>query len=429
VTEDHRLTTLPGGVRVISEALPSVRSVAIGCWIGAGSRDERAAQGGISHFIEHLLFRGSKRFTALDIAQTFDGLGGELNAETSKEYTLLHARVLDDHLETALELMGDMLRVPTFADLDAEREVVLEEIAMYADAPDDLVHDLVAAAVFGETDPLGRPVIGTEQTIGALGVPDVDAYHRAMYVDRNIVVAAAGSVEHEALVGLVSRHLAPLRKRTAPLPQRDLWIGPGPRSVLFSEKDTEQFHVCLGAPGVSRSDDRRFAASLLDAILGGTASSRLFQEIRERRGMAYSVYSYTSHYGETGQVGVYLGTRAENLRTCLQLVREQADELAAGRFEDAELERAKEHLKGRIVLSMESTSARMSRLGKSLLTGVEILSVDEIVSRIEAVTPDEVARLAGDLYGAGQLAAAGVGPDGARFDDAVEAAALQPRAA
>jgi predicted Zn-dependent peptidase len=240
-----------------------------------------------------------------------------------------------------------------------------------------------------------------------------------MYVDRNVVVAAAGSVEHDALVELVSRHLAPLRKRTAPLPQRDLWAGPGPRSVLFSEKDTEQFHVCLGAPGVSRSDKRRFAASLLDSMLGGSASSRLFQEIRERRGMAYSVYTFASQYADTGMIGVYVGTREENLGECMRIVGEQLHLIGEGDLGAGELERAKENLKGRVMLSMESTSNRASRLGKSVLTDTEVLSLDRICAEIDAVEPELVAALARQLFAPERLSVAGIGPDRGRFDEAV----------
>ena len=424
MTEDHRLTTLPGGVRVISEALPSVRSVAIGCWIGAGSRNKRAAQGGISHFIEHLLFRGSKRFTALDIAQTFDGLGGELNAETSKEYTLVHARVLDSHVEIALELMGDMLRAPTFSDLPAEREVVLEEIAMYADTPDDLVHDLVAAAVFGDPSrSAGRSSAASSRSprSGCRTSPGTtDEVRRPQRGRRGGRQRPA-----RALVELVGTPGGCRGDRAEP--QRT--SGPAPvRAALFREKDTEQYHVCLGAPGVSRADDRRFAAALLDALLGGTASSRLFQEIREKRGMAYSVYSYGSHYGETGQVGVYLGTRGENVATCLQLIREQAEQLAEGRIPTPSCagEGAPEgpdHALDGVDLGTHVAAREVAPdEGRDPLSGRDRLPHRRGHAR-------RVAPLAGELYGAGRLAAAGVGQDAARFDAALAAAALQPRAA
>ena len=290
------------------------------------------------------------------------------------------------------------------------------------------MHDLVAAAVFGETDPLGRPVIGTEQTIGALGVPDVDGYHRAMYVDRNVVVAAAGSVEHDALVELIGRHLAPLHKRTGRCSSATAGRARPARRAVQRE-GTEQFHVCLGAPGVSRSDDRRFAASLLDAIFGGTASSRLFQEIREqpRDGLLGLQLHLPLRRDRTGR-GVPGDARREP-PDLPAAGREQADELAAGRFADSRAAAGEGAPEGpdRALDGVDLGPHVPAR--KSLLTGVEILSVDEIVSRIDAVTPDEVAQLAGDLYGAGQLAAAGVGPDEARFDDAVQAAALQRRAA
>ncbi|HEY1514254.1 MAG TPA: pitrilysin family protein, partial [Gaiellaceae bacterium] len=307
--QDWRLTELDSGERIVSERLDHVRSAAVGYWIGAGSRDEEAGEAGVTHFIEHLLFKGTGTYSAVEIAEIFDGLGGELNAATSREHTLVYARVPDHHLETAMDVMGDMVFAPTFADLDSEREVVLEEIAMYEDAPQDLVHDLIAEAVFGD-HPLGRPVIGTADVISSIPRDAIAGYHDSMYVPANIVVAAAGNIEHERVVELVERALERRSENVASrLNVRPPLVQPPPPRLRFQQKDTEQYHVCLGAPGISRSDRRRFAASLLDAILGGSASSRLFQEIREKRGMAYSVYSFVSQYTDTGQIGVYLGTR------------------------------------------------------------------------------------------------------------------------
>src|SRR6478672_1558397 len=302
--QDWRLTELDSGERIISERLDHVRSAAVGYWIGAGSRDEEPAEAGVTHFIEHLLFKGTERFSALEIAEIFDGLGGELNAATSREHTLVYARIPDHHLATAVDVMSDMVFAPAFAELDSEREVVLEEIAMYDDAPQELVHDLIAEAVFGD-HPLGRPVIGTAEVIASIPRDAIAHYHDAMYVPGNIVVAAAGNIEHDRLVELVTRGLERRAVATGSHPnvRPPLVATPAPR-LRFQQKDTEQYHVCLAAPGISRSDRRRFAASLLDAILGGSASSRLFQEIREKRGMAYAVYSFVSQYTDTGQIGV-----------------------------------------------------------------------------------------------------------------------------
>ena len=418
----YTVTTLDGGERIVTERVSSVRSVAIGIWIGAGSRDEVSGQEGVSHLIEHLLFKGSARYSAMEIAQIFDGLGGELNAATAKEYTVIYARVLDAHLETALDVMADMLLQPQFdpAEMDSERDVVLEEIAMYEDTPQDLVHDLIASAVFAG-HPLGRPVIGSAKVVAGAIADDVRAYHRSRYVGPNIVVSAAGNLEHEPLV---ARDRDPLRAAlarclTTPSGVRPVWVGEAtPRSV-FQRKDTEQVHLCLGGLGVSRSDRRRFAASLLDSMLGGSASSRLFQEIRERRGMAYSVYTYGSQYADTGQVGVYVGTREDNLAECVRIIGDQLGLMGEGRFLPAELARAKENLKGRIMLSMESTSNRASRLGKSVLTDTEILSLDRICAEIDAVEPEAIAALARQFFAPERLSAAAIGPNEERFADAV----------
>jgi predicted Zn-dependent peptidase len=418
--QNWTLTELESGERVITERLDHVRSAAVGYWIGAGSRDEDAGESGVSHFIEHLLFKGTSRFSALQIAEIFDGLGGELNAATSREHTLVYARVPDHHLETAVDVMSDMVFAPAFAELDSEREVVLEEIAMYDDAPQELVHDLIADAVFGE-HPLGRPVIGTAEVISSIPREAIARYHDEMYAPANIVVAAAGNVEHAQIVELVQRGLGDRNGSGASRANLRQPIGQiMPPRLRFQRKDTEQYHVCLAAPGISRSDRRRFAASLLDAILGGSASSRLFQEIREKRGMAYAVYSFVSQYTDTGQIGVYLGTREDNLGDALAITAEQIADIAGGNLAASELERAKENLKGRIMLSMESTSSRMNRLGKSLITDSELLSLDRIVAEIDAVEAASVCELAGVLLAPGQLSAACIGPSEERFLSALE---------
>jgi predicted Zn-dependent peptidase len=420
VLQKYVLSELDSGQRVITERLTHVRSVAIGYWIGAGSRDERNGKAGVSHLIEHLLFKGTSSYSAQEIAEIFDRLGGELNAATSREHTVVYARVPDERLETAVDVMSDMVFCPLFAELDAEREVVLEEIAMYEDTPQDYVHDLIAAAVFGNR-PLGRPVVGTADVISSISRRSVAAYHRAMYVPGNVVVAAAGHLDHNRLLELLER----AERKQAEAPARasrvrsPLVRTPAP-GIRFQRKDTEQYHVCVGAPGISRSDRRRFAASVLDNILGGSASSRLFQEIREKRGMAYSVFSFASQYTDTGQIGFYVGTREENLPACLEIAAAEIADVAAGNLAEAELQRAKENLKGRIMLSMESTSNRMTRLGRSVITDTEILSLPRIIAEIDAVEPEAISELAGVLLAEERLSAAGIGPSEERFSAAVE---------
>jgi predicted Zn-dependent peptidase len=428
--QKYVLSELDSGERVISEKVPSVRSVSIGFWIGAGSRDERDDRAGVSHFIEHLLFKGSRDYDAQQIAETFDAMGAELNAATSREHTVVYARVPDRHVEEAIAVISDMVFAPAFGELDQDREVVLEEIAMYEDAPQDLVHDLFSQAVFG-THALGRPVIGTADVISSVSRRAIGAYHRAMYTGGNIVASAAGNITHDRFVELLQRFEHAENRPTRPVPTRRPLVRTPPPGLRFQRKDTEQYHVCLGAPGISRSDRRRFAASLLDGILGGSASSRLFQEIREKRGMAYAVYSFASQYTDTGLTGIYVGTREENLAPCIEICIEQIADIAAGNLRPGELERAKESLKGRIMLSMESTSNRMSRLGKSVITDTELMTFDRIFAEIDAVQPDELAELCGMLLASERLSASGVGPDESRFRTAVARAnsALTARAA
>jgi predicted Zn-dependent peptidase len=418
--QNYLLTQLDSGTRVITEPLQGVRSAAIGLWIGTGSRDEDEARAGVTHFLEHLLFKGSSKYSAQDIAEIFDTFGGELNAATARDYTVVYGRVLDEHVETAVDVMTDMVFAPSLADLDSERDVVLEEIAMIEDSPQELVHDLITQAVFGK-HPLGRPVLGNAEVIANVSRRSVAAYHRARYTAANVVVAAAGSVEHKPLLALVERMEEKLRDPPARKPAaRAPFIASPPPTLRFQRKDTEQYHVCLGAPGISRSDKRRFAASILDGVLGGSASSRLFQEIREKRGLAYSVYTYSSQYADTGQIGIYVGTREENLAVCLEIIAQQIASIAAGEVSDGELDRAKQNLKGRIMLSMELTSNRMSRLGKSVITDSELMSLDRILAEIEAVETSGVAELAGVLLAREQLSAAAIGPREDRLLAAIE---------
>jgi predicted Zn-dependent peptidase len=418
--QNYLLTTLDGGTRVVTEPLRSVRSVAIGFWIGNGSRDETVAQAGVSHFLEHLLFKGTASYSALEVAEIFDTFGGELNAATARDYTVVYARVLDEHVETALDVMTDMVFAPRLVDIDSEREVVLEEIAMVEDSPQELIFDLVTKAVFGR-HALGRPVLGSAEVISSISRRSLTTFHRGRYRPDNVVVAAAGSVDHKRLVRLVDGMRAkatapPARKPSARTP----FVAPPKPSLVFQEKPTEQYHVCLSAPGIARSDRRRFTASILDSVLGGSASSRLFQEIREKRGLAYAVYTFSSQYADTGQIGVYVGTREENLAECLRIVSEQVEDIAEHGPRQDELARAKENLKGRIMLSMEMTSNRMSRLGKSLITDSELLDLDRILAEVEAVDAEAVAQLAAVLLPSDAISVAAIGPSEQRLLDAVE---------
>jgi predicted Zn-dependent peptidase len=419
IEDGHRLTVLDSGVRVVTERMDSVRSVAVGLWIGTGSSAEGEPEAGLSHLIEHMLFRGTARYASLEIDQLFDAMGAELNAGTGKETTSVYARVLDGHLERAFDVMADMVWRPRFdaSELESEREIVLEEIAMYEDDPQDKVFDVLGEAVFG-SHPLGRAIIGTAAVVGSTRADALRAYHAVRYVPTNVVVSAAGSVDHDALVALVQR--AGVERAGGRAPALPAPPGPQPARVLFLAKDTEQYHLCLGAPGLARDDERRFALRVLDNILGGTSSSRLFQEVREKRGLAYSVYSFEALHSGTGQVGLYLGTRPDNVGRALRVV---ADELERFRAEPAtpdELERSKDNVKGRVVLALESTTARMNRLGTSVLAGMPLLTVDEVIDRIDAVTIDDLRALAADLFAPERLSAAGIGPDETAFRSALE---------
>ena len=399
--------------------MPSVRSVSLGFWIGTGSRYESESQAGLSHLLEHLLFKGSAKYESLQIDQIFDGMGAELNAGTGKETTSVYARVIDEHLADAFDVMADMVFRPALRDIDSEREVILEEIAMYEDDPQEKVFDMLGEAVFGD-DPLGRAIIGRASVISGTPPADIARFHATRYRPENVVIAASGAIDHDVLVALASERTAPAAANGT-LPRAGIAAPAGPAGRRFERKDTEQYHVCLGATGVSRHDDRRFALRVLDTIFGGTSSSRLFQEIRERRGLAYSVYSFTSAYADTGQVGLYVGTRSENLVQALSIVGSELGRLRAEPATPEELSRAKENLKGRVVLALESTGARMNRLGSEILAGSPLMALDEVVERIDAVSMEDLATLTEELWEPDRLSAAGIGPDGERFDEALAA--------
>jgi predicted Zn-dependent peptidase len=434
VSDEHRITTLESGVRIVTERVPSVRSVALGFWIATGSVVERDEQAGISHLLEHMLFRGSERYGSQEIDEIFDSMGAEINAGTDKEATSLYTRVLDRHLEHAFDVMSDMLWHPRFGELEAEREVVLEEIAMYEDDPQDRVFDVLGRAIFGD-HPLGRAVIGTADVVGAVTREQLGEFHAERYQPDSVVIAAAGSIEHDALVEM-ARAVERTGARAGEL-AGDTANGHSPDSpqagvaaaaaasdpefhprARFLQKDTEQYHVCVGGAGIARADERRFALRVLEGVLGGTSSSRLFQEVRERRGLAYSVFTFSNLYAHTGEVGLYVGTRPDNLREALAVIAAELERCVEDPANEEELVRSRENLKGRVVLGMESTGARMSRLGASVLNELPILSVNEMIERIDSVEIDAVRALAVDLFTATGMSVAGVGPAESEFQAA-----------
>ncbi len=414
-----RRTVLPGGLRVITEAMPGVRSASIGVWVGVGSRDETDALAGASHFLEHLLFKGTRTRSPMEISAPLEAVGGELNAFTGKEYTCYHARVLDDDLPLAIDILADMVTssVVSRADVESEREVILEEIAMNDDDPDDVVHNLVAGRIWSSSS-LGRPVSGSVESVRGLSRTQVAGYYRRRYAPESIVVAVAGNVDHRAVVRRLRKAFGAggflddptVRPRPARLTFPAVGYGSGADLVT---RPTEQANLVLGLPGLRRGDDRRFTAGVLNAALGGGMSSRLFQEVREKRGLAYAVYSYTAHYADSGMLGVYAGCAPAKVDEVLALCRAEIADVADRGLSDEEFVRGRGQLRGNLVLGLEDSSARMSRIAKADLVHGELLSMDEMLARIDAVTLDDVRALAGELLAA-TPALAVVGP----FDDA-----------
>ena len=405
-------TVLPNGLRILTEAVPAMRSVSFGIWVGVGSRDEAPGLSGVSHFLEHLLFKGTKRRSALDISAQIEAVGGETNAFTTKEYTCYYARVLDADLPLAVDVMCDLLTSSVLAEPDVENErgVILEEIAMHDDEPGDEVHDLLASAIYG-THPLGRLVSGTESSISEMTRTQIHGFYRRRYTPANIVVAAAGHLDHETVVELVRATGLGSGPAAEPTPPRraDKAVPIRAGQVLVRDKDTEQAHVVLGGPGIGRLDERRFALGVLNNSLGGGMSSRLFQEIRERRGLAYSVYSYTTQYADTGLFAVYAGCAPGKVDEVLDLTRTELARVAAEGLTDAEVARGQGMTKGALVLGLEDTGSRMSRLGKGELSYGELLTVDELLARVDAVTPEQVRQIAADLLD-GPKSLAVIGP-------------------
>jgi predicted Zn-dependent peptidase len=421
---DVRRTVLPGGLRVISERMPGVRSVTVGVWVGVGSRDEPPSLAGATHYLEHLLFKGTARRNAEAISGAVEAVGGELNAFTTKEYTCYYTHTLDQDLPLALDVLGDMLTgsLLTAEDVEAERSVVLEELAMHDDDPTDAAHELLAAGLWG-AGPLGRPIVGTAESVGALRRDQLRRWYRSRYTAPNIVVAAAGNLTHDALVAeVVTAFGVPAGgDGDGPPPNPPRPVRNPPRTaatVAFRRRRTEQANLVVGLPGLGRTDPRYPALRALDAVVGGGMASRLFVEVRERRGLAYSVHSFVTGYTDGGMWGVYAGCQPRRAAAVLGVVREQLALVAAAGISPDELARAQGQLRGALVLGLEDTASRMTRLGKAELVQGELPTLDELLARIDAVTVDEVAALAAELLRR-PPALAVVGP----YDDVADLAA------
>jgi predicted Zn-dependent peptidase len=420
-----RRSVLPGGLRIVTESLPAVRSAAVGIWASVGSRDEGLDHAGATHYLEHLLFKGTSKRTALEISSAMDAVGGELNAFTGKEYTCYYARILDADLPLAVDVLADMVTGSLIEqkDVDAERGVILEEIAMNEDEPSDTVHEAFAAQLFGDT-PLGRPILGTAASINEITREQIAGHYAARYTPPDLVVAVAGNLDHDTVTQQVTDAFADaLTGPVAPTPPRlaatDDSLAPG-TGVRLVPRTIEQANLVLGCAGMSRTDPNRFALGVLNAALGGGMSSRLFQEVREKRGLAYSVYSFASQHSDTGMWATYIGCLPAKADEVLAICQEEIAKVIAGGLTGAELDRGKGQLRGSLVLGLEDPSSRMSRLGKSELVYSRLEPVDEVLASIEAVTHDDVRRVAAEILGRPKVLAV-VGPFD---DDAPFAAAL-----
>lgn len=402
-------SVLPNGIRVITETMPQVRTVAIGMWIGAGSRYESTEVHGISHFLEHLFFKGTRSRSALAIAQAVDALGGQMNAFTDKEHTCIHVKVLSNHLPSIVELMADMLLNSSFdpVAIERERQVIMEEIKMYEDSPDAMVQDLIAQTIWNG-HPLGRPVIGTRKAVSRLRRADFVRYVEERYRPDNILVAVAGDVEHQAATELVAHHLGRWDGRAVVQETLPITLTP---TVAIRSKKIEQVHLCMAALGCPAADEDRYVLAVLDNLLGGGMSSRLFQEIREKRGLVYSIASYPVSYREGGLSVIYAAMSPENGPEVVRLILEEVAKLS-GSCDEAELHRAKESLKGHIMLPLESTGSRMNKLAGSELYHRRQIDLDEILGRIDAVDWTAVQRKAAEIFTPHQIAMAAIGPFG-----------------
>ena len=397
-----RRTVLPSGLRIVTEEVSSVRSAAVGIWINIGSRDETPATAGASHFLEHLLFKGTTSRTAMEISSSIEAVGGEMNAFTSKEYTCFYARVIDNDLSMAIEVLSDLITssLVTAADVDAERKVVLEEIAMRDDDPSDLVHDLFSDTYYGDIA-VGRPILGTVESIKGMSRNTVFNYYKKKYLPENLVVAVAGNIKHKKVVEAIEKALSRdgyLDNHAAPVLRENTLVRVRNQQAVGSiYRKTEQSHMFYGLEGVARSDERRFAMGILASALGGGMSSRLFQEIREKRGLAYSVYAYSQQFAGTGILGFYAGCNPTKSVEVVEIIQEVLSDVVQNGLTVDEIDRAKGAVRGSLVLSQEDTGSRMSRIGKSEIVYGEIMSFDDILKSIARVTPEDVRAVASEF--------------------------------
>ena len=393
-------TVLSSGLRIVTEEERSVRSAAFGIWVNVGSRDETVSTAGASHFLEHLLFKGTKKRTSLEISSAIEAVGGETNAFTSKEYTCFYARVIDKDLPLAVDVISDLITssVVKAVDVDAERKVVLEEIAMRDDDPSDLIHDLFLEKYYGDT-PLGRPILGTVKSIKGMSRSTVFNYYRNRYKPEDLVVSVAGNVKHKNVVAMVEEALS--KDDFLDQPKKDFKVRSSPQikvagkgEVTLLERKTEQAHIVYGVPGVARDDKRRFALSILSSALGGGMSSRLFQEIREKRGLAYSTYAYSQQFAGSGVLSFYVGCKPNKAKEAIKIIQSILYDVAENGLTSDEISRAKGAVSGSLVLSQEDTGSRMTRIGKSELVYGQVLSFDEILREISSVTPGQIKEIA-----------------------------------
>lgn len=409
----HQITQLDSGLRVVTEHVPGSHSASLGVWIATGSRHEHDLQRGYAHFVEHMLFKGNDRLDAEQISRWFDAIGSDVNAATSREYTVVHTRVVENKLERSLAVLGEMVGRPAFAveDVSAEREVILEEIAMYEDSPSDVVHEIADGLVFAGST-LGLPILGTESSITNAAADDLRSFHKDAYSPERLIVSGAGAVDHGDFVDMVRKSFAHTPDKSAGPTQRTTSaIAPHEVCAEYFQKETEQVHLVLSGRGPERGAEERHAMAVLDLIFGSTPSSRLFMEIRERRGLAYSVYSFHSSYHTVGQTGVYVGIRPDRVEEVLEVTNAQLQKIVSDAPSTEELELAKGHLEGRMMLAMESSTARGNRLGSSLVTETPIYSINEILENIRAVSAEQVWELARTVFTPGALSVAAVADD------------------
>jgi predicted Zn-dependent peptidase len=396
------------GLRLITETMPQVRSVTIGVWLTRGSRHESEAQSGIAHFVEHMLFKGTATRTAEDIAQAIDSIGGQLDAFTAKEYASYYIKVLDEHLPLAVELLSDIVLRPAFApdDIEREKKVILEEIKMVEDTPDDLVHELFTQH-FWEGHPLGRPILGSPETVESFTAESLRRYFSNAYIAPNIVISAAGNLEHAHVRDLVTRAFADLPATGETMSEDAPRVIP---QVITRTKELEQSHVCLGTTSYPQDHDDRYVSYILNTVLGGSMSSRLFQNIREKRGLAYAVFSGLSAYRDAGNITIYAGCANDAVDQVIELCVEELRQMKHAPVPEAELRRSKDHLKGSLMLSLENTASRMSHLARQEIYFDRHFGLDETLSGVERVTSEDVQRVARDLFANGSLAATVLGP-------------------